>query len=137
MEFRGIRAAEGIRRAARIQARGRLRLGGDGMKDVHAANAAGTDEWAQAARYGFNFRKFGHVRLAVAEKSKQMSFRDPFAFLNGTGNLFFLVSYEKQILLPLCGIGMTSIYSFAETGQGCRINVCFLDFASAALLKGA
>jgi hypothetical protein len=43
------------------EARGGLRLGGDGMKDVHATNAAVTDEWAQAARYGFDFGKFGHL----------------------------------------------------------------------------
>ena len=45
--------------------RGRLRLGGDGVDDVHAANTAATDERAQAARYGFDFGKFGHVRLEV------------------------------------------------------------------------
>lgn len=43
------------------EARGGLRLGGDGMKDVHATNAAVTDEWAQAARYGFDFGKFRHL----------------------------------------------------------------------------
>jgi hypothetical protein len=35
------------------------------MKDVHAANAASANERAQAARDGFDFGKFGHVRLEV------------------------------------------------------------------------
>jgi len=43
------------------KARGGLRLGGDGVKDVHAMNAASADQRAQAARYGFDFGKFGHV----------------------------------------------------------------------------
>jgi hypothetical protein len=31
------------------------------VKDVHAMNAASADQRAQAARYGFDFGKFGHV----------------------------------------------------------------------------
>ena len=60
--------------------RGRLGLGNEGMKNVHAANAASADERKQAASYGFDFGKFRHVRLEVTEESKQRSFRGPFGF---------------------------------------------------------
>jgi len=40
---------------------GRLWLGGDGMKDVDATDAATANERAQASRYRFDFGKFRHV----------------------------------------------------------------------------
>ena len=65
--------ARGIEDAASLgevrEACGRLRLGGDGMKDVHATNAAALDERAQAARYGFDFGKFGHACSDVAHQN--------------------------------------------------------------------
>jgi hypothetical protein len=45
--------------------RWRLRFGGDGMKDVDTTDAASANERAQAAGYGFDFGKFGHVCAGV------------------------------------------------------------------------
>jgi hypothetical protein len=38
----------------------RLRFCCDGMKDVDATDTASTNKGTQAARYGFDFGKFGH-----------------------------------------------------------------------------
>src|SRR5258708_202014 len=40
--------------------RGLLRLRGDGMQDMDAANPATLDERAKCARYGFYLREFRH-----------------------------------------------------------------------------